>query len=146
MTATTEDENKELVHEYLAAQDNKNLEAIPALLADDFSTTYTDPNGEEKRLDVDDLMQALAGFNESFSKVDIERHETVAEDDWVITRISISGVHEGEYRGIAPTGNQINADEFLSFRIENGAIVEINSVADYLTVLRQLGADLPIEG
>jgi ketosteroid isomerase-like protein len=56
MATTTTDENRKLVHEYPAAWDDSNLETTMALLADDVSTTYTAPNGEEVSLDVEESL------------------------------------------------------------------------------------------
>ncbi|MFC6943158.1 hypothetical protein ACFQE8_24915 [Salinirubellus sp. GCM10025818] len=56
MATTTTDENKKLVQEYLAAWDDGDLEATMALLADDVSTTYTAPSGEEVSLKIEEFL------------------------------------------------------------------------------------------
>lgn len=146
MATTTTDENKELVHEYLAAWDDGRPEAITSFLADDFSTTYTDPSGTDVELDLAGYEDLVAGYFEAFSDFDTEVHEMVAEDDRVITRITYAGVHDGEFLGIEPTGTRVEVEEFLSFRFDDGEITELQYLGDNLDLLRQLGVELPIEG
>lgn len=146
MSTTTTDENKELVQEYLAAWDDDEPDAITALLAEDFSTTYTDATGTDVQLDVDGFEDLVAGYFEAFSEFATEVHEMVAEDNWVMTRITYSGVHDGEFLGVPATGNHVEVEEFFSFRIEDGDITEMHYLGDNLDLLRQLGVELPIEG
>lgn len=146
MSTTTMDENKELVQEYLAAWDDDEPDAITALLAEDFSTTYTDATGTDVQLDVDGFEDLVAGYFEAFSELATEVHEMVAEDNWVMTRITYSGVHDGEFLGVPATGNHVEVEEFFSFRIEDGEIAEMHYLGDNLDLLRQLGVELPIEG
>lgn len=145
MATTTTDENKELVHEYLAAWEDEKLDAITALLADDFSTTHTDATGTDIHLDVAGFEDLVAGYFEVFSEFDSTVHEMVAEDEWVMTRITYSGVHDGGFWGIPATGNHVEVEEFLSFRIEDDKIAELHDLGDNLDLLRQLDIDLPID-
>lgn len=146
MATTTTDENKELVREYIGAWDDGRQEAITPFLADDFSTTYTDPSGTDVELDLAGYEDLVAGYFEAFSDFDTEVHEMVAEDDRVMTRITYAGVHDGEFLGIDPTGTRVEVEEFLSFRFDAGEITELQYLGDNLDLLRQFGVDLPIEG
>lgn len=146
MTSTTTDENKELVHEYLAAWDDGEPDAISSLLADDFSTEYTDATGTDVTLQVEGFQDLVAGFFEAFAEFSSAVHEMVAEDDWVMIRITYAAIHEGEFLGVPATGNHIEVEEYLSFRIDEGKIVELHYLADNLDLLRQLDVELPIEG
>lgn len=145
MATTTTAENKELVDEYLAAWDDADPAALDGLLADDFSTTYTDVTGEEIPLDKAGFQELTAGYFESFSEPGHQVHEMVAEGDRVMARITYSVVHDGEFYGIEPTGKRAEVEEFLSFRIADGEIVTVDWLGDSLGLLRQLGVDLPIE-
>lgn len=144
MSTTTTEENKELIHEYLDAWEDQNPDAIPAVLADDFSTAHTDPTGTEMQLDAEGVQELMTGYYEAFSELGHEVHEIVAEDDRVVVRLTFGGVHDGEFLGIEPTGNRIEVEEYLSFRVADGEIVELHSLADSLALLRQLDIDLPI--
>lgn len=76
-------------------------------------------------------------------QVDVE-HEAV-EGDKVMQYVTMRGTHEGTFRGIEPTGNEIAVPGFHMRRFQDGQIVETASVAGMATLLGQLGVDLPIE-
>lgn len=144
MSTTTTDENKELVHEYLAAWDNADPEAVTDVLADDFVFTYEDMSGTETELGVEGMQDLMAGYFEALADPGHEIHDLVAEEDTVIVRLTYSGVHEGEMFGIEPTGNRIAVEEYLTFHIEDDAIVGLHSLADSLSLLRQLDVEVPV--
>lgn len=143
MATTTTNQNKELVREYLAAWDDGDPGAVAALLAEDFTTTETDPEGEEIELDREGFQELVTGALAAISEFDHEIHEMVAEDDRVMVRLTYTGVHDGELLGIEPTGNHIEVEEFLSFRIADGEIAELRWLGDNLTLLGQLDVKLP---
>lgn len=145
MTQSTTEANKELVHEYFDAWEDQDPAAATAVFAADFSTTYTDPTGDEVTLESEDLHDWIAGYLEPLSEYTHEIHEMVAEEDWVLTRITYSGIHDGVLLGVEPTGNRVEVQEHLSFRIDDGGIVEMHWTGDHLGLLRQLDVDLPIE-
>lgn len=145
MATTTTAENKELVHEYMAAWDDGDPEATIALLADDFSTTHVTLSGEELSLDIEGFRELMTTYFAVFSDFGHEVHEMVAEDDRVMVRITYSGTHDGAFLGIEPTGTRVDVEEYLSFRIADGGIVELHWLGDDLDLLRQLGVDLPID-
>ena len=146
MATTTTDENKELIHEYLAAWNDEERETFPPILAEDFTATYTNPTGVVTQLDADQLRDLWTESFEERSHPQTDVHEMVAENDRVLTRITYSFLHDGDYLGIAPTGDRIEYQEYFSFRIENGEIAELHSLADNLNRLRQLDVEIPIDG
>lgn len=66
--------------------------------------------------------------------------DAVAEGDTVAMRVILRGTHEGEYMGIGPTGNEMEAWNTVFTRIEDGLIVERWVQPDLLTIMHQLGA------
>lgn len=144
MSTNSAEAHKELVHEYLAAWDNANPEAVTDILADDFLFPYEDMAGTETELGVEGFTELMAGYFEALADSGHEIHDLVAEDDTVIVRLTYSGVHEGEFLGIDATGNRIAVEEYLTFYIEDGAIVELHSLSDGLSLLRQLDVELPV--
>lgn len=63
----------------------------------------------------------------------------IAEGDKVVHRNTVTGTHQGEYRGVAPTGKPITYNEIFIFRFADGRVAEIWGVVDVLAQLRQLG-------
>ncbi len=64
----------------------------------------------------------------------------------MVTRWSSRGTHRGEFRGIAPTGNEVRLTGIGIFRFsEGGKVVESWDNFDQLGMLQQLGA-IPSSG
>ncbi len=141
----TPDEHKALIREYFAAWDAGEPEAIAAFFADDFSTTYTAPTGDEVRVEPADVREWIADWLGVIADTSHEVRELVAEDDVVMARVTYRGVHAGELLGIEPTGNRVEVEEYLRFRLADGEIAELDWLGDDAALLRQLGVDLPIE-
>ena len=65
--------------------------------------------------------------------------DQIAEGDKVVTRFSSQGTHQGEFMGIAPTGNRVRVTGIDIDRLVEGKIVEHWSEADLLGMMTQLG-------
>jgi len=66
----------------------------------------------------------------------------VSHGDRVIVRYIVRGTHKGEYQGILPTGNRIEASGIWMARIKNGKVVDAEEDADLLGMMQQLGMEL----
>jgi predicted ester cyclase len=69
--------------------------------------------------------------------------EVIAEDDRVGLLFRLTGTHQGNLFGIAPTGKKLDVYEAAILRIANNQIVEGWFMADEAGLLKQLGASLP---
>jgi predicted ester cyclase len=58
-------------------------------------------------------------------------------------RVTFSGVHTGDFLGIAPTGREVKVQHLHFYRVENGQAKEHWGARDELTLLRQIGAFTP---
>ncbi|MFJ8026777.1 ester cyclase [Streptomyces sp. NPDC096311] len=63
----------------------------------------------------------------------------VVADDLVITHVTFSGTHEGEFLGLAPTHRKVEFDEVLFQKVTDGKVSEVWAVGDELGFLQQLG-------
>jgi predicted ester cyclase len=63
----------------------------------------------------------------------------VADDDNIAIAYTITGTHQGDFMGIAPTGRKISARGVQIGRFENGKLVERWGSSDQLGILQQLG-------
>jgi predicted ester cyclase len=69
--------------------------------------------------------------------------DLIGEGDTVVAHFRCSGTHEGEWRGVAPTGRRFeDVDELYIFRIVNGRLASVFAVEDNLTQMRRLGFEL----
>src|SRR5919205_2308833 len=71
--------------------------------------------------------------------------DQIAEGDKVVTRYMVSGTHQGEFFGVAPTGERIMMRGISIGRFEGGKMAEEWPEYDLLGVMRQLGA-IPAPG
>ena len=65
--------------------------------------------------------------------------DMVAEGAMVAARGTLRITHDGEFQGIAPTGNQVTWTETHIVRMANGQVVEHWVDADRLGLMQQLG-------
>lgn len=69
--------------------------------------------------------------------------EVIAEGDRVGILFRLTGTHQGNLFGIAPTGKKLDVYEAAILRIANSQIVEGWFMADEAGLLKQLGVTLP---
>ncbi len=85
----------------------------------------------------------IGPFRRAFPDFEMEIVELIGEGDKVAAHFKCSGTHEGEWRGVAPTGRHFeDVDEVYIFRIENGRLASAVVIEDNLTRMRQLGFEL----
>ncbi len=75
----------------------------------------------------------------AFPDVKFTVEDQIAEGDKVVTRVSFTATHKGEFRGIAPTGKKVKVTGVIIFKITNGKIAETWAEMDALSWMQQLG-------
>jgi predicted ester cyclase len=83
----------------------------------------------------------IGPFRESFPDFRMEVREVIAEGDKVVGYFKCSGTHQGDWRGIPPSGKRFeDVDEVYIFRVDRGKLSSaIAVIEDNLTRMRQLG-------
>ena len=84
--------------------------------------------------------QGAANFRRGFPDVISTIEDLIAEGDKVVARWRSRATHQGNYMGIAPTGNRIELTGISIYRIEEGKIAQSWSVEDQFGLMRQIGA------
>ena len=64
----------------------------------------------------------------------------IADRDMLAVRWTGEGTHQGELRGIAPTGEKVKITGVAIFRVDGDKIAEVWSQPDQLGMLQQIGA------
>ncbi len=118
-----------------------NFDNISEIVHDDY-IDYTQPPGWAT--DRTGLQFQVEYFRNAFPDIHVEFFEMISEDDVVIHRQIMSGTHQGDFFGIAPTGNHVEMAGYHMFRLKDGKLIEHRAVNDDLGMLRQLGA-IPAE-
>jgi predicted ester cyclase len=120
-------EGNTAVAEEIVAADYIDHSAIPA--------PAPGPEGFRKRVE---MLRAAFAPRITFG-------EFLAEGDLVAFSWSMSGIHQGVFAGVAPTGKSITVNGINIERFQDGKIVEHWSQFDMVGVLRQIGA-IPTPG
>ncbi len=89
---------------------------------------------------IDSMIQHIHAVRSTYHDLKVVIHSQIAEDDMVVSRISITGTHEGGWLGMKPTHKQVAIDAVNINRIKNGLIVEHWGVANTLEALLDIGA------
>lgn len=86
-------------------------------------------------------MQRLTG---GLSDVRTTIEQVIADEEWVVELTTISGVHETErlpaFPELPATGSRVAFRAVFLYRIRDGRIEELVTLADHAGLLRQLGA------
>ena len=134
-------ENKEKARRMLEeAFGQGKLEVVEEILDPDF--VCYDPNSESGAVrGADTIKQEIEWFRNAIPDLTYTVEDQVAEGDKVVTRYRATGTHEGEFFGVAPTGNQIEMSGIQIDRFgEGGKMIEEWPEYDLLGAMKQMGA------
>jgi serine phosphatase RsbU (regulator of sigma subunit) len=119
----TEEENKAIFRRYIEEVWNQtNLE-----LVDEIFDRYLShqPDGPTLERGPEDVKRFVGEFRSAFPDLRIQIDDQIAEGDKVMVRATLRGTHQREFRGMAPTGKEIEEKGFSLFRFsEEGKVVE----------------------
>ena len=114
-----------------------NVELVDELLAPDYVSHA--PGAPEQRRGAENIKQIVRTYRSAFPDLTYTVEEQVAEGDMVVTRWTARGTHEGEFMGVAPSGNTIEVSGMSMDRISGGKIVEDWVNWDALEMMQQIG-------
>ena len=81
-------------------------------------------------------------MRKAFPDMKVEVEQLVADEDNVSFAYRLTGTHQGDFMGIAPTGKAINARGMQISKFKDGKMVERWGSSDELGILKQLGVSL----
>jgi predicted ester cyclase len=70
----------------------------------------------------------------------ISGDQLVTDEDKIAVAYTMTGTHQGEFMGVAPTGRKIRARGVQIARFQDGKMVERWGSSDQLGILQQIGA------
>jgi steroid delta-isomerase-like uncharacterized protein len=85
------------------------------------------------------MKEVFARLRRAFPDLHVTVDDLIEEADKVVGRNTVTGTHQGEYMGLAPTGKPVSYDEIFIFRFANGRITETWGVVDVFSQMQQLG-------
>ena len=87
---------------------------------------------------VERMTRGCLTYFDAFPDLHISIDEVIAEGDRVFVRTTVTGTHDGEYKGIARTGRNVAADCAEVYRLDGGKIVGYWCLLDVAGLMRRL--------
>lgn len=146
MSSQPQQTQTEVVQRLFDGIDDHDLDVMEELLAEGYTTDiYRSGTGES--IDGREGMKELwSEYWEAFPDLTGVSTELISEDDRVAVFREEEGTHEGDFRGIAPTGEEITFEYAGYFVVEDGQIVKGHFLGNIMNLLQQLGVESPIAG
>jgi steroid delta-isomerase-like uncharacterized protein len=133
------DRNKTIIRRYFdEAWNQGRLDLLDEIIAPNYINH--DPAVPGLPAGPQGLKPILAGFRAAFPDLHFTIEDLIAADDKVVTRWTMRGTHQGEFAGLAPTGQRVTTGGIQIERLVNGQIVEHWRKSDDLGLMQQLGA------
>src|SRR5829696_7441251 len=130
------EENKAIFRRYAEEVGNQqNFE-----LVDEIFERYIShqPDGSTLQRGPEDVKRFHREFRSAFSDFHINIEDQIAEGDKVVSHYTIRGTHQGDFRGLAPTGKEIELKGVTTFRFSpEGKVIETWDSYDQLSLMRQ---------
>lgn len=131
--STTED-NEKAVRDCFENAARGNFGAFDEIVTPDYLLHPDEARGPEG------LKEVVQGYRDALSDLHVRIDQQFSAGDYVATRITITGRHEGDLMGTPPTGNEVSFSGLTISRCEGGRIVEEWELVDMMGLLGQVGA------
>jgi steroid delta-isomerase-like uncharacterized protein len=132
------EENKAIFRRYVEELGNEGNFDLADEIFDHYLAHQSDGTTLERG--PEDVKCFMGEFRSAFPDFHSTIEDMVAEGDKVVTRWRARGTHQGEFRGIAPTGKEIEMTGIGIFRFSTeGKVVESWDAMDQLGMMQQLG-------
>ncbi|GAC1636055.1 MAG: hypothetical protein NVS9B14_14190 [Candidatus Acidiferrum sp.] len=136
--------NKELVKRfYQEVWNERKAQCVEKYLSP--SHALVDPNAMDTKTGPEAYKEVLTRFMRAFSHLKFEVQEMLCEKDKVVASWMITGVHSGEYNGMAPTNKKITVEGISIHQIADGKIMDTYSVWDTLGLMKKVGAVVTVQ-
>jgi predicted ester cyclase len=121
----SQQENKAVVERYYAeVMNGRDLDAVGDFFVDERT--------------VERVRGGCFRYFEAFPDLHIALDELIAEGDRVFVRSTMTGTHDGEYKGIPATGRHVSAVSAEVYRVVDGGFVGYWCLTDVAGITRQL--------
>jgi steroid delta-isomerase-like uncharacterized protein len=80
----------------------------------------------------------IESFYDAFPDFGLEINDSIMTNERLVLRLTFCGTHDGDFLGIATTGQEVLISGMSIFQIENGLIVENWMEMDIFGAIRQI--------
>ncbi len=134
--------NREVIHRFYQAVNNKQREAFYELVSPDF-VNHGGASGDI--VGPAALIASLDPFYAAMPDWHVSEDYVVAQGDRVASRGTITGTHLGSFRGVPPTGKKLSWTGIIIYRLnDEGKVIERWQDFDALGMLTQMGVIPPM--
>src|ERR687896_970994 len=116
-----EEKNKALARRLLEAFVNRELDTIEELLAPTFTDRSLLPGQGSSR---EEYKRSVTEFHAALSFADVTFEYQIAEGDMVVTKFSARCIHQGEFLGVPPNGEEGTYSSIRINRIVRGKVTD----------------------
>ena len=131
---STTEANKAAVRGCFEQASQGNFDALHSIVTPDYVVHPDDVRGP------DGLAERVQGYRDAFADLSVTIEHQFTEGDYVATRTTIRGRHEGDLMGAPATGRQVEFGGLTISRCRDGKIEEEWELVDMMTLLGQIGA------
>jgi len=128
------EQNKAAVRGCFENASRGNFGALHEILSPDYVVHPEEARG------VEGLTEVVEGYRAALADLSVTIEHQIADGDYVATRSTIRGRHDGELMGTAPTGREVEFMILTLSRCRDGKIEEEWELADTVSLLGQVGA------
>jgi predicted ester cyclase len=111
-----------------------NFGALHEILSSDYVLHPEEVRG------VDGLSALVQGYRDAFSGLNVTVEHQFSSGEWVATRTTMRGRHDGQLMGAPPSGREVEFTTLTISRCHDGRIEEEWEIADVGTLLAQIRA------
>jgi steroid delta-isomerase-like uncharacterized protein len=131
------EQNKELVRRCFEAINGGDFAAARDLFAREYRlhVSYS-----PVPLDRDAAVASWGPFFAAFPDLHHAIEHSIAQGEWVVAHLAITGTHRGDFMGVPPTGKAITSSSISFFRCANGRVIEQRTQFDAVAMMQQIGA------
>jgi steroid delta-isomerase-like uncharacterized protein len=131
---SSSEQNKTAVRDCFEEASKGNFGALPAIVTPDYVVHPEEVRGP------DGLAEMVEAYRSAFANLSVTVEHQFTEGDYVATRTTIRGRHDGELMGVPPTGREVEFAGLTISRCRDGKIAEEWELIDTVGLLRQIGA------
>lgn len=133
-------ENIAVIRKVFQAINQRDLDAIPSLLAPgfvrhDLTDLFDEIKGGEGV--VQNFLQVII---KGFPDMQFQEEDIIANDTRLTMRYTIAGTHDGDFFGVPPTGKKVAINAVIINDFEDGKISEAWQLINYGSLFLQIGA------
>jgi steroid delta-isomerase-like uncharacterized protein len=129
------DQHAAIVRECFAYATRGDRAGLERILSPDF-VIYV----PEEHRGVDGLLEMVETFRSALPDLAVTVDHQFADGDYVATRFTVRGTHDGELLGAPPTGRPVAMSGITVSRCEDGRIAEEWELVDVAGLLQQVAA------